>query len=74
MAVISFIDAITMAMREEMRRDPGVFILGEDVGVRGGVFRTTTGLIEEFGEERVIDTPLAESAIVGVAIGAAAYG
>ncbi|MCK9906333.1 alpha-ketoacid dehydrogenase subunit beta, partial [Frankia sp. Cpl3] len=64
----------TMAMREEMRRDPGVFILGEDVGVRGGVFRTTTGLIEEFGEERVIDTPLAESAIVGVAIGAAAYG
>ncbi|NNV02712.1 alpha-ketoacid dehydrogenase subunit beta [Brevibacillus sp. MCWH] len=74
MAVISFIDAITMAMREEMRRDPNVFILGEDVGVRGGVFRATVGLIEEFGEERVIDTPLAESAIVGVGIGAAAYG
>ncbi|MGG1663917.1 alpha-ketoacid dehydrogenase subunit beta [Brevibacillus sp. NRS-1366] len=74
MAVISFIDAITMAMREEMRRDPGVFVLGEDVGVRGGVFRATVGLIEEFGEERVIDTPLAESAIVGVGIGAAAYG
>lgn len=74
MAIISFIDAITMAMREEMRRDSNVFVLGEDVGVRGGVFRTTTGLIEEFGEERVIDTPLAESAIVGVAIGAAAYG
>jgi 2-oxoisovalerate dehydrogenase E1 component beta subunit len=74
MAVISFIDAITMAMREEMRRDPNVFILGEDVGKRGGVFRATVGLIEEFGEERVIDTPLAESAIVGVAIGAAAYG
>jgi 2-oxoisovalerate dehydrogenase E1 component beta subunit len=74
MAVISFIDAITMAMREEMRRDPNVFVLGEDVGVRGGVFRATVGLIEEFGEERVIDTPLAESAIVGVAIGAAAYG
>ncbi|MFM1652816.1 alpha-ketoacid dehydrogenase subunit beta [Brevibacillus sp. B_LB10_24] len=74
MAVISYIDAITMAMREEMRRDPGVFILGEDVGVRGGVFRATNGLIEEFGEERVLDTPLAESAIVGVAIGAAAYG
>jgi 2-oxoisovalerate dehydrogenase E1 component beta subunit len=74
MAVISFIDAITMAMREEMRRDPNVFILGEDVGVRGGVFRATAGLIDEFGEERVIDTPLAESAIAGVAIGAAAYG
>jgi 2-oxoisovalerate dehydrogenase E1 component beta subunit len=74
MAVISFIDAITMAMREEMRRDPNVFVLGEDVGVRGGVFRATAGLIEEFGEERVIDTPLAESAIAGVAIGAAAYG
>lgn len=74
MAVISFIDAITMAMREEMRRDPNVFVLGEDAGVRGGVFRATVGLIEEFGEERVIDTPLAESAIVGVGIGAAAYG
>ncbi|GAA4709665.1 alpha-ketoacid dehydrogenase subunit beta [Brevibacillus fulvus] len=74
MAVISYIDAITMAMREEMRRDPNVFVLGEDVGVRGGVFRTTAGLIEEFGEQRVVDTPLAESAIVGVGIGAAAYG
>lgn len=74
MAVISFIDAITQAIREEMRRDPNVFVLGEDVGVRGGVFRATNGLIEEFGEERVLDTPLAESAIVGVAIGAAAYG
>ncbi|MFY0543226.1 alpha-ketoacid dehydrogenase subunit beta [Brevibacillus sp. H7] len=74
MAVISFIDAVTMAMREEMRRDPSVFVLGEDVGVRGGVFRATVGLIDEFGEERVIDTPLAESAIAGVAIGAAAYG
>ncbi|MFP3387890.1 alpha-ketoacid dehydrogenase subunit beta [Brevibacillus sp. SIMBA_040] len=74
MAVISFIDAVTMAMREEMRRDQNVFVLGEDVGVRGGVFRATVGLIEEFGEERVIDTPLAESAIVGVGIGAAAYG
>ncbi|MGC5324452.1 alpha-ketoacid dehydrogenase subunit beta [Brevibacillus sp. SYSU BS000544] len=74
MAVISYIDAITMAMREEMRRDPNVFVLGEDVGVRGGVFRATNGLIEEFGEDRVIDAPLAESAIAGVAIGAAAYG
>ncbi|QOT00660.1 alpha-ketoacid dehydrogenase subunit beta [Brevibacterium sp. JNUCC-42] len=74
MAVISFIDAITMAMKEEMRRDPKVFLLGEDVGVRGGVFRASNGMIEEFGEQRVMDTPLAESAIVGVAIGAAAVG
>lgn len=74
MAVISYIDAVTMALREEMRRDPRVFILGEDVGVRGGVFRATSGLYEQFGESRVLDTPLAESSIVGVAIGAAAYG
>ncbi|BAU29138.1 branched-chain alpha-keto acid dehydrogenase E1 component [Aneurinibacillus soli] len=74
MAVISYIDAVTQALREEMRRDPKVFVLGEDVGVRGGVFRATSGLYEEFGEQRVIDTPLAESAIAGVAIGAAAYG
>jgi 2-oxoisovalerate dehydrogenase E1 component beta subunit len=74
MAVLSYIEAINLAMREEMRRDPRVFVLGEDVGVRGGVFRATMGLIEEFGEARVIDTPLAESAIVGVGIGAAAYG
>ncbi|WP_232696216.1 alpha-ketoacid dehydrogenase subunit beta [Brevibacillus daliensis] len=74
MANMSYIDAITLAMQEEMRRDPRVFLLGEDVGVRGGVFRASNGLIDEFGEERVIDTPLAESAIVGVAIGAAAVG
>lgn len=74
MPVISYIDAVTMALREEMRRDDRVFVLGEDVGVRGGVFRATVGLYEEFGENRVLDTPLTESAIVGVAIGAAAYG
>jgi 2-oxoisovalerate dehydrogenase E1 component beta subunit len=74
MAVISYIDAVTLAIREEMERDPRVFVVGEDVGVRGGVFRATNGLIEKFGEERVIDAPLAESAIVGVSIGAAAYG
>ena len=74
MAIISYIDSITMAMREEMERDPLVFILGEDVGVKGGVFKATQGLYEQFGEERVIDTPLAESAIAGVAIGAAMYG
>ncbi len=74
MAVISFIDAITMAMREEMERDRRVFVLGEDVGRKGGVFKATQGLYDAFGEERVMDTPLAESAIAGVAIGAAMYG
>lgn len=74
MAIISYIDSITMAIREEMERDPKVFVLGEDVGVKGGVFKATQGLYEQFGEERVIDTPLAESAIAGVGIGAAMYG
>lgn len=74
MPVISYIDAVTMAIREEMERDPKVFVLGEDVGVKGGVFKATSGLYEKFGEARVIDTPLAESAIAGVGIGAAMYG
>ncbi|WP_347942195.1 alpha-ketoacid dehydrogenase subunit beta [Peribacillus simplex] len=74
MAVISYIDAVIMAMREEMERDPRVFVLGEDVGLKGGVFKATSGLYEQFGEQRVIDTPLAESAIAGVGIGAAMYG
>lgn len=74
MAVMSYIDAITLAMREEMRRDERVFVLGEDVGRKGGVFKATTGLFDEFGHDRVLDTPLAESAIAGVGIGAAMYG
>ncbi|KIO62980.1 Branched-chain alpha-keto acid dehydrogenase, E1 component, beta subunit [Caldibacillus thermoamylovorans] len=74
MPIISYIDAVTMAIREEMERDENVFILGEDVGKKGGVFKATQGLYEQFGEERVIDTPLAESAIAGVAIGSAMYG
>lgn len=74
MAVISYIEAITQALKEEMERDDNVFILGEDVGRRGGVFQATKGLYEQFGEKRVMDTPLAESAIVGVGIGAAMYG
>ena len=74
MAVMSYIDAITLAMKEEMTRDERVFILGEDVGRKGGVFKATNGLYEEFGEYRVLDTPLAESAIAGVGIGAAMYG
>ncbi|SIT81529.1 alpha-ketoacid dehydrogenase subunit beta [Edaphobacillus lindanitolerans] len=74
MPVMSYIDAITLAMKEEMERDENVFILGEDVGKKGGVFKATQGLYDKFGEERVIDAPLAESAIAGVAIGAAMYG
>lgn len=74
MAVMTYIQAITSAMRDEMERDERVFVLGEDVGVKGGVFGATKGLQERFGELRVLDTPLAESAIAGVAIGAAMYG
>ncbi len=74
MPILSYIQAVTQAMKEEMERDEKVFVLGEDVGVRGGVFRATEGLYEQFGESRVIDTPLAESAIAGVGIGAAMYG
>ncbi|TQS74494.1 alpha-ketoacid dehydrogenase subunit beta [Ornithinibacillus gellani] len=74
MAVISYIQAVTSALREEMQRDEKVFVLGEDVGKKGGVFRATDGLFNEFGDYRVLDTPLAESAIAGVGIGAAMYG
>ncbi|GAX91892.1 alpha-ketoacid dehydrogenase subunit beta [Effusibacillus lacus] len=74
MAIKTYIEAITDAMAEEMEKDLRVFVLGEDVGVRGGVFRATAGLIEKFGEQRIMDTPLAESAIVGVAVGAAMVG
>ncbi|HZS15590.1 MAG TPA: alpha-ketoacid dehydrogenase subunit beta [Candidatus Dormibacteraeota bacterium] len=74
MAVKTYIEAIREGMRDEMRRDERVIVMGEDVGVKGGVFKATEGLHTEFGEMRVIDTPLAESAIVGVAIGAAING
>jgi 2-oxoisovalerate dehydrogenase E1 component beta subunit len=74
MPVIEYIEAIRMAMKEEMERDENVFFLGEDVGRKGGVFGTTKGLQQQFGEERALDTPLAESAIAGVAIGAAMAG
>jgi 2-oxoisovalerate dehydrogenase E1 component beta subunit len=74
MPVIEYIDAIRLAMKEEMERDPSVFVLGEDVGVKGGVFGATRELYQQFGEYRALDTPLAESAIAGVAIGAAMAG
>ncbi|WP_010274015.1 alpha-ketoacid dehydrogenase subunit beta [Paenibacillus senegalensis] len=74
MAVITYLEAIRSAMQEEMERDENVFVLGEDVGKKGGVNNATKHLYDLFGEERVLDTPLAESAIAGVAIGAAMYG
>jgi 2-oxoisovalerate dehydrogenase E1 component beta subunit len=74
MAVKTVIEAVRDAMAEEMRRDDTVFIMGEDVGRRGGVFLATQDFIDEFGAQRVIDTPLAESAIAGVAVGAAMHG
>ncbi len=70
----NIIQAVNDALKIEMRRDPRVVVLGEDVGKFGGVFRATVGLIEEFGPDRVIDTPLAEAGIVGAAIGMALYG
>ena len=74
MAEQSVIEAVRDAMREEMRRDESVFVMGEDIGARGGVFLATEGFVEEFGESRVIDTPLAESSIAGIALGAAMHG
>ena len=74
MAVVTYLDAISEALREEMRRDPTVFLMGEDIGVFGGAFKITRGFIEEFGEERVIDTPISESGFTGAACGAAIMG
>src|SRR5690625_3448771 len=74
MSELSYIQAITSAMDEEMNRDESVFVVGEDVGAKGGVFRATDGLYNRYGDDRVIDAPLSESAIVGVSIGAAMYG
>jgi 2-oxoisovalerate dehydrogenase E1 component beta subunit len=74
MPTYNIIQAVNDALRLEMRRDPNVVVLGEDVGRFGGVFRATTGLYEEFGPDRAIDTPLAESGIIGTALGMALYG
>ncbi|MGV2942178.1 alpha-ketoacid dehydrogenase subunit beta [Mesobacillus sp. LC4] len=74
MAQMTMIQAITDALRVEMKNDPNVLVFGEDVGVNGGVFRATEGLQNEFGEDRVFDTPLAESGIGGLAIGLALQG
>jgi pyruvate dehydrogenase E1 component beta subunit len=74
MAKMTMVQAINLALRQEMEKDDTVMVLGEDVGVDGGVFRVTDGLIDQFGEERVMDTPLAEVGIVGLSIGMAIYG
>jgi pyruvate/2-oxoglutarate/acetoin dehydrogenase E1 component len=74
MPVLTYLEAIRLAMLEEMERDERVFILGEDVGIYGGAFRVTAGFLDKFGEGRVIDTPVSETAIVGAAIGASLMG
>jgi pyruvate dehydrogenase E1 component beta subunit len=71
---LTMVQAINLALMQEMERDDDVLVLGEDIGVDGGVFRVTDGLLAKFGDQRVIDTPLAEGAIVGMAIGMALYG
>ncbi len=74
MAKLTMVQAINLALAQEMEQDPTVLVLGEDIGRDGGVFRVTDGLLEKFGSERVLDTPLAESAILGTSIGMAMAG
>ena len=74
MPLMTYLEAIRQGIWEEMERDPSVFVMGEDIGAYGGAFKVTAGMLEKFGRERVIDTPICESAIVGTAIGAALMG
>jgi len=74
MSEVTYLEAISQAIREEMRRDEAVFLLGEDVGSYGGAFKVSAGFLQEFGPERVIDTPMSEAAIIGSAVGAALMG
>ena len=74
MAEITLIEAITQALAHEMQRDPSVVVLGEDVGINGGVFRATSGLFDRFGGDRVLDTPLDETTIAGITVGLATQG
>ncbi|MGO8815247.1 MAG: alpha-ketoacid dehydrogenase subunit beta [Terriglobia bacterium] len=74
MALLTYLEAIRQGLWEEMERDPSVFVMGEDIGAYGGAFKVTAGMLERFGESRVIDTPISETAIVGAAIGAALMG
>lgn len=70
----TYVEAIREGLREEMERDPNVFLLGEDIGIYGGAFKVTAGLLDQFGPRRVVDTPISESAIIGAAIGASFMG
>ena len=74
MSELTYLEAIRQGIWEEMERDPAVFLLGEDIAAYGGAFKVTVGMLEQFGEDRVIDTPISESAIVGAAVGAALMG
>lgn len=74
MADLTYLEAIRQGLWEEMERDSNVFLIGEDIGVYGGAFKVTQGMLERFGERRVVDTPISESAIVGAAIGAGMMG
>ena len=74
MAKMTMVQALNLALQQEMERDDSVIVLGQDVGLDGGVFRVTDGLIDQFGEDRVVDTPLAETGIVGMSVGMAVYG
>ncbi len=74
MTTLTYLQAISSALRDELRSDERVLVMGEDIGVFGGAFKVTDGMIEEFGPDRVMDTPLAESAIIGTAVGAAVVG
>ncbi|HZX11976.1 MAG TPA: alpha-ketoacid dehydrogenase subunit beta [Candidatus Nanoarchaeia archaeon] len=74
MAKLTIIEAVNLALKQEMKKDKTVLVLGEDIGIDGGVFRATEGLLKKFGEERVIDTPLSESGIIGTSIGLALGG
>ena len=72
--VMTYLEAIADALRVEMRRDPSVFMIGEDIGTYGGAFKLTKGFLDEFGPNRIIDAPISESAIIGAAIGASLNG
>jgi pyruvate dehydrogenase E1 component beta subunit len=74
MTELTLVQAVNRGLQQAMRDDPDVLVLGEDVGVNGGVFRATEGLLKEFGEDRVLDTPLSETGIIGTAVGMALYG
>lgn len=74
MAKMTMVEALNLALQQEMEKDDSVVVLGQDVGLDGGVFRVTDGLVAQFGENRVVDTPLAEAGIVGMSVGMAVYG